>query len=209
MSQLIPLEQNNDTSGFFWDENGKLGLYVHGVKIADAEKDGLGIRIIPALTITAALANDLDLSAGVTLPENLIRPAAVTIAAADIVATGAGKLGHADGYPIIAAPGAGKAVEFLGGVIINDFGVAAYTDGGDLTFNYAAGGAVSAAVSAANSLGAAGDKVAHVAPAVPSDNQLLTNTGINLVAASAFTDPGTAVGVARIKAFYRVHTTGL
>lgn len=139
-----------------------------------------------------------------------VQYAEATISAADIVATAAGKLGHAAGYPVVAAPGAGLAIEFLSGVVILDFGVTAYTDGGNVTFNYSGGGAaVSGAVSAANSVGGSADKTALVLAVAPTNNQLTANAGINLVAATAFTNPGTATGVVRVKVAYRVHVTGL
>lgn len=141
--------------------------------------------------------------------ETGVQYAEVSIASAAITGTSAGQLGHADGVTLVAAPGAGKAIEFLSAVVINDFATAAYTGGGNVSVNYAAGGAVSGVVSAANSIGAVGDKVAVVLAAVPANNQLLSNTGLNLVAASAFTQPGTAAGVVRVKVAYRVHTTGL
>ena len=37
----------------------------------------------------------------------------------------------------------------------------------------------------------------------------LVNTGLNLVSSAAFTQPGTAAGVVRMKVAYRVHQTGL
>ena len=55
----------------------------------------------------------------------------------------------------------------------------------------------------------AADKIALVAAAVPTSNQLVANTGINLVCAAAPTNPGTAAGVLRVKVTYRIHTTGL
>jgi hypothetical protein len=143
-------------------------------------------------------------------PVTGVQYAETTISAADIVATGAGKLGHANGYPLVAAQGAGTAIEHLSSVIILDFGVAAYTDGGNVTVNYAAGGAAtSAAVSAANSVGGAADKIAVVLAVAPTNNQLAANVGLNLVAATAFTNPGTAAGVVRVKTAFRVHLTGL
>lgn len=136
--------------------------------------------------------------------------AETSISSAAITGTAAGQLGHANGVVLVAGQGASTAIEHLSSVVILQFGVAAYTAGGNVSVNYAAGGgAVSGVVSAANSIGAAGDKVAVVLAAVPTNNQLLSNTGLNLVAASAFTNPGTATGVVRVKTAYRVHATGL
>lgn len=139
-----------------------------------------------------------------------VQYAEVSISAADIVATGAGKLGHANGYPLVAAPGAGLAIEFLSAVVILDYATAAYTDGGNVSVNYGGGGAVlSATVSAANSIGGSADKIALLIPVTPTNNQLAANTALNLVAASAFTQPGTAAGVVRVKVRYCIHVTGL
>jgi hypothetical protein len=144
------------------------------------------------------------------MAQNLLRYAEATISAADIVDTGVGKFGHANGYPIVAALGTEYAIEFISGVVIYDYATAAYTGGGNVTFNYGSGGsAVSGAVTAANSIGAGGDKVCLLLAAAPTNNSMPVNTGINLVAASAFTQPGTAAGVVRVKCLYRAHTTGL
>lgn len=133
-----------------------------------------------------------------------------SVSSANITGTGAGQLGHANGVAIVSAPGAGYALEFVSGVVINDYATAAYTGGGNVTFNYAGGGgALSAAVAYADSVGGAADKIALVAAAVPTSNQLVANTGINLVCAAAPTNPGTAAGVLRVKVTYRIHTTGL
>lgn len=139
-----------------------------------------------------------------------VKYATATISSANITGTSAGQLGHANGYELIAAPGAGKAVEVISAVVILDYATAAYGGGGNVTVNYGGGGsALTGAVSAANSLGASGDKIALVLATAPTNNQLSANTGVNLVAASAFTQPGTAAGVVRVKVAYRIHTTGL
>lgn len=205
MPRLIPLDLNNSTTGMFLDqETGKPGFYVNGTKVFEAAADGTGITVSQAITLALATLTSA------TLPETLLRYAEATIPAADIVATTAGKFGHANGQEIVAAPGAGKAIEHIASVIIYDYATAAYTGGGNVSVNYGGGGgAVSGVVSAANSIGASVDKTAHVLAVVPTNNQLLANTGLNLVTASAFTQPGTAAGVVRTKTIYRVHTTGL
>jgi hypothetical protein len=140
----------------------------------------------------------------------ILHYAEVAISSANITGTSAGQLGHANGYVLVAAPGTGMVIEFVSAVVILDFDTAAYTGGGNVSVNYAGGGAaLSATVSAANSLGAAADKIALLIPVTPTNNQLTANTGLNLVAASAFTQPGTAAGVVRVKVSYRIHSTGL
>jgi hypothetical protein len=181
---------------------------------SDAQGD---LHYKSSATVTARLAKGtagqaLVMNAGATAPEWVstgVLYAAVSIPSADITDVAAGKLGHANGYEIIAAPASGKAIEVISAVVINDYDTAAYTDGGNLTLNYVGASAVTGAVSAANSLGAAADKVALVLGAVPTNNQLVAAAAINLVSSAAFTQPGTAAGVCRVKVAYRIHTTGL
>lgn len=165
----------------------------------DVTVNSSGVAAIGAAKVLSAM-----------MDETLIRYATVSIASADITGTSSGQLGHANGYPLVSAPGSGKAIELISAVVINDFATAAYTGGGNITVNYSGGGAaLSGAVSFANSIGAAADKIAIVLPTAPTNNQLADNTGLSLVAASAPTQPGTAAGVVRVKVAYRVHTTGL
>jgi hypothetical protein len=156
-------------------------------------------------TIGAAKVLSTMLEAGLT------KRVTGSISAADIIATGAGKLGHAEGYPLLAPVGAHNAPEFVSCAIFCDYSTAAYTDGGNLTVNLSGGGAAqSDPVSAANSLGAAADKAVVLRPPTATAGvALVENAGLNLVAAAAFTDPGTAAGVLRYALNYRVHATGL
>jgi hypothetical protein len=132
------------------------------------------------------------------------------IPAADIVATGAGKFGHAAGQPIVASPGVGSVLELLGAVLIFDYATAAYTAGGNVTVNISGGGAaLTGLISNANSVGAAVDKIVQFQPLAAAAANLTADTGFNLVSSVAFTQPGTAAGVIRVKVAYRVHATGL
>jgi hypothetical protein len=145
-----------------------------------------------------------------TLDPTTIQYAEVTISAADIVATGAGKFGHANGYPLVASQGAKKVVELVSALLIYDYATAAYTDGGNVTINISGGGsALTGVVSAANSVGGTADKLAHFVPLAAAANVVSQDTGLNLVAATAFTQPETAAGVVRVKVAYRVHSTDL
>lgn len=167
-----------------------------------------GSAVLDALSVTTAkLANDAVTSA--KLDESIIKYAEVTITAADIVATGAGKFGHASGVVLVADPGAGKAVEHISTTLIYDYSTAAFTGGGNISVNSNGGSALTGVVSAANSVGAAADKIVQLVPLATAGNALTVNKGLNLVSASAFTQPGTAAGVIRVKVAYRVHTTGL
>jgi hypothetical protein len=161
---------------------------------------------------TSAVPSWKDLSAIVSadMDETLVKYATGTISAADIVSTDAGKLGHANGVELVAAPGATKVIELISAVVIHDYAVAAFTAGGNVSVNIGAGGAALTGVVANSAfIGAAADKIVQLVPLAATCNQLVADKGINLVAASAFTQPGTAAGVIRYKVAYRVHTHGL
>ena len=126
------------------------------------------------------------------------------------MATGAGKLGHADGYPLVAPVGAHNAPEFVSAVLVYDFGVAGYAAGGNVTVNLSGGAAQSDLVAAADFCGAGEDKVVLLRPPTASAGvAMVENAGLNLVAASAFTNGGTSTGVICYAVMYRVHATGL
>jgi|WetSurMetagenome_2_1015567.scaffolds.fasta_scaffold10214_6 hypothetical protein len=163
---------------------------------------------ISGTNLVTAIGANTVLSA--MMAANLVQIATGTITSADIVATGTGKFGHANGYPLVTAVGSHNVPEFVSAVLIYDYAGAAYGAGGNVTVNLSDGGAAqSDLVAAANFCGAASDKVVLVRPptaiaAVP----LVENAGLNLVAASAFT-LGSATGVIRYAVVYRVHATGL
>ncbi|MGI9065968.1 MAG: hypothetical protein ACR2HX_06140 [Pyrinomonadaceae bacterium] len=135
----------------------------------------------------------------------------VTISSANITGTAVGQLGHTNGVVLVAAPGARKALEFISAVVILDYATAAYGGAGTVQVNYAAGGnQTSLSASAANSIGGAADKMALLLVSTPGGGgQLTANAGLNLTSSIAFTQPGTAAGVVRVKIAYRVHTHGL
>lgn len=132
----------------------------------------------------------------------------VTLTATEIVGTSAGDIGHASGATLIAAPGAGYVLELVKAVFIYDFATAAYTGGAnDAIIAYASGAAVTSAITSANLLTAATDKLLTLAPiateVVPVANAPLSLRG------TAYTQPGTAAGVLRVQVSYRIHKTGL
>jgi hypothetical protein len=143
------------------------------------------------------------------LDEKTVQYAEVAIAAADIVATGAGKFGHAQGYPLVAAPGATKVIELISAVMIYDWDTSAqYGGGGNISITYDTGGTTLTGIIAGTALTAAADSITYFPPLAAAATSLTKNKGLNLVAASAFTSAG-AVGVIRVKVSYRVHTHGL
>lgn len=140
---------------------------------------------------------------------NFFQQATGTISAANIVATTTGTFGHANGVVLVAPQGAHVVLELISVIFHYDFIVAAYTGGGNITVNNAAGGAaITGLVSAANSVGNAADKSCMLVPLTAAYTPLVENGGLNLVSSAAFTQPGTAAGVIRWVCNYRLHSTG-
>jgi hypothetical protein len=174
---------------------------------------GGGFRVKNGATTTTIIKQTGKLKdnsvASLQLDETTVQYAEVAISAANITGTSAGQLGHASGVVLVADPGATKVIELISAVLVYDYATAAYTGGGNITVNSNGGSALTGLVSAANSLGASVDKIVGFMPLATAGNALTANKGLNLVAAAAFTQPGTAAGVVRVKVAYRVHTHGL
>lgn len=169
-----------------------------------------GSIVVPPGAVVLVACDGTDWFTISTFSEHAIQYAEVEIASAAITGTSAGQLGHANGVELVAPPGAGKVLELVSAVLMYDYATAAYTGGGNVTVNIGSGGAaLTGIISAANSIGASADKIVMFVPLAAAAANLTANVGLNLVAASAFTQPGTAAGVVRVKVAYRVHTTGL
>lgn len=158
------------------------------------------------VTVDGVLLKDSGLTLGSTGVTEYTKE--VTIGATQIVGTAAEDIAHTDGATLVAAPGAGYALEFVSAVLIYDYLTAAYTGGNnDMTIRVGTV-AQTSAVSKANCLGASGDKVYRIG-CTATELSLPVNSAINLFAGTAFTQPGTAAGSLRVQLVYRVHTTGL
>jgi hypothetical protein len=156
-------------------------------------------------TDLATVLAGMDKDGRLTSP--VLQYGTTAISAADIIDTSAGKLGHAAGQILVAAPGAGKLIEPVSAVLSFTYSTAQYTAGGNLTINIGGGGAaLTGLVSAANSLGAAADKLVLFVPLSTAGIAVTANAGLNLVASAAFTNPGTAAGTVKVFLAYRVHT---
>ena len=105
----------------------------------------------------------------------------------------------------------GESLDFVSAVLIYDYDTATYGGGGDITIRYEGGAAVSTTISAADSFGASGDKVFTFNKLNAAGGYTIpVNTSLVITNASgAFTDPGTAAGVARLHFTYRIHYTEL
>lgn len=135
---------------------------------------------------------------------------ATTIQYANVALTKTQILGlNATPVEVVPAPGAGKFIEFVSGMISVTFATAAYANGGAVAFYYAGQSAISATVSAANSFLNAASQIWTVLPSGNGGGARATylNLGITISnATGAFTDPGTAAGTARVAVAYRVHS---
>jgi hypothetical protein len=119
------------------------------------------------------------------------KSAEVTISSDEIVGTAAGDLGHADGVVLVAAPGAGKTLQFVSGILIYDYAGAAYTGGaGDDLVVSQGTTAVSASIATADLITATADKIIQLEP-LSADVTLTENSTLNL-SSTAVTKPGVA-----------------
>lgn len=111
---------------------------------------------------------------------------------------------------VIVAGQAGKTIEFLGATVVYDYDTATYGGGGAVgVVEETSGTALSGTIAAAESFGAAGDKLAEIKP-VATTIAPTAGKGLCITNADgAFTNPGTAAGVGRLHVRYRVVTTGL
>lgn len=159
-----------------------------------------GVLLKDGLVAATALGNAANTGQVLTV--------VTTLTATEIVGTSAGDIGHASGATLVAAPGAGFVLELISALFVYDFATAAYTGGaGDAVIAYESGAAATSAITAANLLTAAGDKLLTLRPiateVVPVANKALSLRG------TAYTNPGTAAGVLRCHVTYRIHTTAL
>jgi len=137
-----------------------------------------------------------------------LRTVEVTITSAQIVGNAANDLNHADGAPIY-LPASTSVVEFVSAVLVYDFDTAAYTGGGNDTVVRVGSTAVTGAVTSANLIGAAEDKIVVLYPLSTAGIPLVQAASINLYSGTIWTQPGTAAGVIRAFVTFRIHTTGL
>lgn len=182
-----------------------------------------GTKASPVWTVQSlqSITGDVTIASGVSaigagkvlsamMDAQLVKIATGTIASADITGTGAGQLGHANGVVLVASGGAHVVTEFISAIIIMDFGVAAYTGGGNTGIKISGGGiALSGVLANTVIIQASADGIWYFNPLAATGIVLSENTGLNFVTASAPTQPGTAAGVIRWKIAYRQYATGL
>lgn len=178
-----------------------MGLQSHKRKFVDgsiamAEMADAGIA-------TAKIADNAVTSA--KLDVSTIQYAEVAISSAEILAL------RAAPKTIVAAPGAGKVLEFVSAMLLMDAGASAYTESADnmqVRYKDGSGSVASGNIEATGLIDATGDTMTVVLPTqaqaakAACENQplVLHNTGDGEYAAGD--------GAMRMKVAYRVHATG-
>ena len=134
--------------------------------------------------------------------------ATVTQYTADVALTSANLLAmNATPVDVVAAPGAGFALDFVGAVLICD-DATDYANGGAITINYGSGGAAVSTSLASTFLTANADKVWNLQKLNAANGYTMpVNTSLAITNATAPFITGT--GVCRLKITYNVITTGL
>lgn len=130
-----------------------------------------------------------------------------SISSANLTGTSAGQFGHADGVVLVPAPGANKIIIPHLFYCSYVFATAAYTGGGTIQLNLGGSGgfAMTSTITAANSFLNAASRTLVLAPIATSGAASASiNAALNFLSSAAFTQPGTAAGVAFWKLFYSV-----
>jgi len=127
----------------------------------------------------------------------------VDVTAAQMIATTAGSLSHANGLIVVPAAAAGY-VNILHRLVVSyTFSIAAFTGGGNTTVNIGSGGAaLTGLIGTASLWQSAANVIYWFAPLAVVAAPITTATSINLVTASAITNPGTAAGSSKVYCWY-------
>lgn len=157
------------------------------------------------VTIDGVILKDNKVTAtgGVGLSTNVEQyTVEVNLSAADLIAM------YTTPVQVVAAPGAGYALNFRNAVLIYDSTATAFTGGGVITINYGSGGAAQSSNLAATFLTGAGDKVYNLERLNAAGGlTMAVNTALVITNASAAFATGT--GVCRLQITYTVHATNL
>lgn len=141
-------------------------------------------------------------SSGAVDPQ-IVQLATVSLAAADLIDTASGKLSHANGLIVVPAAPTGYVNILHRAIVSYTFAIAAFTGGGNTTFNIGAGGAALTGLIATTTLWQnASSIIQEFVPLSTVAFPITKETSINLKTASAITNPGTAAGTAKVYAWY-------
>lgn len=130
----------------------------------------------------------------------------VQITAAQIVATTAGNLAHANGVTLVADPATGYFIEFISATLSYTYATAAYATGDNLKICINGGTtALTGVASGANTLQATSDKIVQFNPLTVAATSITKEKGLSLVAGTAFTVNTNAAGTVKVQISYRIH----
>jgi len=143
------------------------------------------------------------------LAETTVKYAETSIAAAAV------KTLRATPVELVAAPGAGKMIEFLSAQLFLDYGTSGLTETADnlaIKYTDGSGAAASETIEATGFIDQTADTVTN---AVSKKDTIVAKTGcenkklvLHNTGDGEFGDAGTSTSVLRVKVAYRVHTTG-
>lgn len=120
-----------------------------------------------------------------------------------MIATTAGSLSHANGLIVVPAAPTGYVNILHRAIVSYTFATAAFTGGGNTTFNIGGGGSAITGLIATTTLWQNGASIIQeFVPLSTVAFPVTKETSINLVTASAITNPGTAAGTAKIYVWY-------
>lgn len=108
---------------------------------------------------------------------------------------------------LVAAPGAGKVLQFLGATLIYDYATAYTESAANIVVENATGTDMSEILEATGFIDATADAMRHMVPAILGP-VMLANEGLYLKNNGAAEWSG-GTSVIRVKVLYAIHTTGL
>lgn len=133
-----------------------------------------------------------------------VQYAEITIPAASVAAL------RATPYTLVAAPGSGKVIQFLGATLILDYGSVAYTESADnlaIKYTNGSGVAVSDTIEMTSFIDATTDKMIQ---SIPVKDALMTaNAALVLHNTGDGEFGNSGDSLLRVKVMYVVHRTGL
>lgn len=172
--------------------------FAYGCEIVDKST---GISYVNTGSVTTPVWSRLG-SSGASDPQ-LAQMLLVSLAPADIIATGAGQLSSANGLTIVPAAPTGFVNVWHRTIVSYTFVTAAYTGGGNTVVAIGAGGATLSGLIATTTLWQnASSIIQEFVPLSTVAFPITTATALSLKTASAVTNPGTAAGTVKVYTWY-------
>jgi len=133
----------------------------------------------------------------------MVQLVTMSLTPAQLIATTAGSLSHANGLIVVPAAPTGFVNVLHRAVVSYTFATVAYTAGGNTTFNIGGGGAALTGLIATTTLWQnAASIIQMFVPLSTVAVPITKETAINMVTSIAITNPGTAAGTAKVMCWY-------